>query len=244
MPGALNVPLDHIRRALPDIRRAAEHGDVLVVCASGARSENACRILADHRIPAATLSGGTTAWAADGHELHSARGTTRATWGDGTSGPLHRRNRRPARPPAGRPPPPGVPDPLGLSIAVGLVFSALTNTCGMAAILAKLPHNRPRPRRPRPHTGRAPRPLNSRGSASTRTGWRRFGAIRRRCPRPAVSRPCRNRTHNQRIKSPGRERVGSAAHAEASSARPSRSARTWPCMRRSLNGRRKNGQLC
>ncbi|MFI9190593.1 rhodanese-like domain-containing protein [Streptomyces californicus] len=142
--GALNVPLDHIRRALPDIRRAAEHGDVLVVCASGARSENACRILADHRIPAATLSGGTTAWAADGHELHSARGTTRATWG------MERQVRFTA----------GTVVLLGLllgallhpafqilsaGIAVGLVFSALTNTCGMAAILAKLPHNRPRP---------------------------------------------------------------------------------------------------
>ncbi|HSX99534.1 MAG TPA: transporter, partial [Streptomyces sp.] len=26
----------------------------------------------------------------------------------------------------------------------GLVFSALTNTCGMARILAKLPHNQPK----------------------------------------------------------------------------------------------------
>lgn len=31
---------------------------------------------------------------------------------------------------------------LSAGIAAGLVFSALTNTCGMAAILAKLPHNR------------------------------------------------------------------------------------------------------
>ncbi|KOG79711.1 MULTISPECIES: rhodanese-like domain-containing protein [Streptomyces] len=144
VPGALNVPLHHIRRALPDIRRTAEHGDVLVVCASGARSENACRILADHRIPAATLSGGTTAWAADGHELHRAQGPTRATWG------MERQVRFTA----------GTVVLLGLllgvlihpafqilsaGIAVGLVFSALTNTCGMAAILAKLPHNRPRP---------------------------------------------------------------------------------------------------
>jgi hypothetical protein len=30
-------------------------------------------------------------------------------------------------------------------IAGGLVFSALTDTCGMAALLARLPHNRPRP---------------------------------------------------------------------------------------------------
>lgn len=38
--------------------------------------------------------------------------------------------------------PPSSSSPCG--IAGGLVFSALTNTCGMAAMLAKLPHNRPR----------------------------------------------------------------------------------------------------
>jgi hypothetical protein len=32
---------------------------------------------------------------------------------------------------------------LSAGIAGGLVFSAATNTCGMAAMLAKLPHNRP-----------------------------------------------------------------------------------------------------
>ncbi|MEU2064770.1 DUF2892 domain-containing protein [Streptomyces sp. NPDC013455] len=33
---------------------------------------------------------------------------------------------------------------LSAGVAGGLVFSALTNTCGMAKILAKLPHNRPK----------------------------------------------------------------------------------------------------
>lgn len=33
---------------------------------------------------------------------------------------------------------------LSAGIAAGLVFSAVTNTCGMAAVLAKLPYNRPR----------------------------------------------------------------------------------------------------
>lgn len=33
---------------------------------------------------------------------------------------------------------------LSAAIGTGLVFSAATNTCGMAAILAKLPHNQPR----------------------------------------------------------------------------------------------------
>ncbi|MDF4252956.1 rhodanese-like domain-containing protein [Streptomyces sp. WMMB303] len=143
LPGALNVPLDRIQRALPDIRQAADRGDVLVVCASGARSENACRILAENGVETATLSGGTGAWAADGHDLHRPQGDGRATWG------MERQVRFTA----------GTAVLLGLllgllvhpafqllsaGIAAGLVFSALTNTCGMAAMLAKLPHNRPR----------------------------------------------------------------------------------------------------
>ena len=33
---------------------------------------------------------------------------------------------------------------LSAGLAGGLVFSALTDTCGMAVVLGKLPHNRPR----------------------------------------------------------------------------------------------------
>ncbi|WMX48182.1 rhodanese-like domain-containing protein [Streptomyces roseicoloratus] len=143
LPGALNIPLDRIRRALPDIRQATDRGDVLVVCASGARSANACKILAENGVTAATLSGGTGAWAADGHGLHRPQGASRATWG------MERQVRLTA----------GVIVLLGLllglvvhpafqlvsaGIAGGLVFSALTGTCGMAAMLARLPHNRPR----------------------------------------------------------------------------------------------------
>ncbi|MGW4217340.1 rhodanese-like domain-containing protein [Streptomyces bacillaris] len=143
LPGALNIPLDHIQRALPDIRDAAHRKDVLVVCASGARSENACKILAENGITTTTLSGGTGAWAADGHELHRPQALPRTVWG------MERQVRLTA----------GALVLLGLllgalihpafqvlsvGIAGGLVFSALTNTCGTAAVLAKLPHNRPR----------------------------------------------------------------------------------------------------
>ncbi|MFH9861112.1 rhodanese-like domain-containing protein [Streptomyces sp. NPDC017202] len=144
LPGAVNIPLDHIRRALPEIRHAAERGDVLVVCASGARSENACKLLAEQGIDTATLVGGTGAWAAEGHDLQTpAACDTRAGWS------MERQVRFTA----------GSLVLLGLllgllvhpalllvsaGIAGGLVFSALTNTCGMAALLGKLPHNRPR----------------------------------------------------------------------------------------------------
>jgi rhodanese-related sulfurtransferase len=144
LPGALNIPLDHVRRALPEIRHAADRGDVLVVCASGARSENACKLLSEQGIQTATLAGGTSAWAADGHDLHRpAACDTRAGWS------MERQVRFTA----------GAVVLLGLvlgllvhpafqllaaGIAGGLVFSAVTDTCGMAAILGKLPHNRPR----------------------------------------------------------------------------------------------------
>ncbi|MDH6612675.1 rhodanese-related sulfurtransferase [Streptomyces sp. SAI-208] len=144
LPGALNIPLDHLRRALPEIRHAAERGDVLVVCASGARSENACKLLAEQGVTTATLAGGTGAWAAQGHDLHTpAACATRSGWS------MERQVRFTA----------GGLVLLGMvlgllvhpllllisaGVAGGLVFSALTNTCGMAVVLGKLPHNRPR----------------------------------------------------------------------------------------------------
>ncbi|MER6560006.1 rhodanese-like domain-containing protein [Streptomyces sp. NPDC001027] len=144
LPGAWNIPLDHVRRALPEIRHAARRGDVLVVCASGARSENACRLLAEQGVATATLAGGTGAWTAEGHDLHTpAAGDTRALWS------MERQVRFTA----------GCMVLLGLvlgqfvhpalllisaGIAGGLVFSAVTNTCGMAVLLGRLPHNRPR----------------------------------------------------------------------------------------------------
>ncbi|WP_181788610.1 rhodanese-like domain-containing protein [Streptomyces phytophilus] len=145
LPGAVNIPLDHVRGALDDIRHAAERRDLLVVCASGARSESACKLLAEQGVTAATLVGGTGAWAAAGHDLHTpAACDTRAGWS------MERQVRFTA----------GSVVLLGLllgvlvhpalllipaAIAGGLVFSALTNTCGMAVVLGKLPHNRPRP---------------------------------------------------------------------------------------------------
>ncbi|MFI9123756.1 rhodanese-like domain-containing protein [Streptomyces bikiniensis] len=143
LPGALNIPLNRIEDALPELRGAADRGEVLVVCASGARSENACRTLAGHGVTAATLAGGTGAWAAGGHDLHRPGGGPRTSWA------MERQVRLTA----------GAVVLLGLllgllvhpafqllsaGIAAGLVLSAVTDTCGMAAVLGRLPHNRPR----------------------------------------------------------------------------------------------------
>lgn len=126
------------------MRHAAERGDVLVVCASGARSENACKLPAEQGIATAVLAGGTGAWAGEGHDLHTpAACHPRSGWS------MERQVRFTA----------GSPVLLGLvlgplvhpalplisaGIAGGLVFFALTDTCGMAVTLGKLPHNRPR----------------------------------------------------------------------------------------------------
>ncbi|MER5897649.1 rhodanese-like domain-containing protein [Streptomyces sp. NPDC001876] len=139
VPGALNIPLDRLGEAVPALKAASARGSLLMVCASGARSTQACEVLARADIEAVTLTGGTSAWAGDGHGLDRPEGG-RAIW------PMERQVRLAAgslvvagllagrRFPAAR--------WLSAGIGSGLVFSAVTNTCGMAAALAKLPHNR------------------------------------------------------------------------------------------------------
>ncbi|MFB7467536.1 rhodanese-like domain-containing protein [Streptomyces sp. NPDC056224] len=140
LPGAHNIPLDHLDAALPALRTAADRGALLVVCASGARSATACERLADQGINAATLTGGTSAWVQLGHDTHRPAGA-RTAWAMDRqvriaagslvlTGLLAGQRWSAAR-------------WLSAGVAGGLVFSALTNTCGMSKILARLPHNQP-----------------------------------------------------------------------------------------------------
>ncbi|MEU6862792.1 rhodanese-like domain-containing protein [Streptomyces sp. NPDC046876] len=143
VPSAVNVPLERVEGSLAELRSAAESGPLLLVCASGARSEKGAALLASHGIAAASLTGGTRAWAAAGHRLEHppGPGPVRAVWG------MERQVRFTA----------GALVLLGLAlgllvhpafqllsagIAGGLVFSALTDTCGMAVALGRLPFNR------------------------------------------------------------------------------------------------------
>jgi rhodanese-related sulfurtransferase len=141
LPGALNIPLDRLHSALPVLGGAG--AELLLVCRSGARSANACALLAEHGVPAATLTGGTVAWAERGHELRRPAGGTRAGWS------MERQVRLTAGALVLAGLGLGLLHPawqlLSAGVAGGLVFSALTDTCGMAALLSKLPHNRPRP---------------------------------------------------------------------------------------------------
>lgn len=139
VPGAHNVPLDRMAEALPALKAAAARGALLVVCASGVRSTRAAEILADADIASTTLTGGTSAWESAGHDVDRPAGA-KAVW------PMERQVRFAAgslvvagvlagrRFPAAR--------WLSAGVGSGLVFSAVSNTCGMAAVLSKLPHNR------------------------------------------------------------------------------------------------------
>ncbi|MFJ2597099.1 rhodanese-like domain-containing protein [Streptomyces erythrochromogenes] len=142
LPGALNIPLDQISRAPPAVRHAADRGDILLVCASGARSDSARKTLAEHGIDTATLTGGTGAWAAAGHDLHRPEGASRAVWG------MERQVRLTAGALVLAGLGLGLLHPafrlLSAAVAGGPAFSALTDSCGMAGVLARLPHNRPR----------------------------------------------------------------------------------------------------
>ncbi|KOU70343.1 rhodanese-like domain-containing protein [Streptomyces diastaticus] len=140
LPGAHNIPLDRLDEAADALKKAAQRAPLLIVCASGARSAKGCEKLAAQGIAATTLDGGTSAWVAGGQETERPVGA-RATW------PMDRQVRLAA----------GTLVLTGFlaglawtpahwlsgAIGAGLVFSGATNTCGMAAALAKLPHNRP-----------------------------------------------------------------------------------------------------
>ncbi|WP_328908236.1 rhodanese-like domain-containing protein [Streptomyces sp. NBC_00234] len=140
LPGAHNVPLDRLDEASRALKDAGARTPLLVVCASGARSARGCAQLARLGIEAATLAGGTSGWAAAGHPVERPAGS-RSTW------PMDRQVRLAAGSLvlvgflAGAVWPPAYW--VSGAVGAGLVFSGVTNTCGMAALLAKLPHNRP-----------------------------------------------------------------------------------------------------
>lgn len=143
LPGAVNLPLDSLVALLPELREAADRRELFVVCAAGARSVTACERLADAGIAAVGVTGGTDGWRAAGLPLETSPGEGRAVWA------MDRQVRFAAgslvllgltlgrRAPRGR--------LLSVGVASGLVYSGLSNTCGMAAVLGKLPFNRPRP---------------------------------------------------------------------------------------------------
>lgn len=136
IPGATSVPMDEIESRLADL---SAHAPVVLVCHSGQRAEMCRSLVESRRANASYLAGGTSAWIEAGLPVVS---SSKARWS------LERQ----VRLGAGSLVLAGVilgafVDPLWLLVSgfvgAGLTFAGLTDICGMALVLAKLPWNGP-----------------------------------------------------------------------------------------------------
>ena len=59
IPGARNLPLETLGAHLDEL---PEEGEIVLVCARGARAEEAQAVLAEHHIVSSVLAGGMVAW--------------------------------------------------------------------------------------------------------------------------------------------------------------------------------------
>ena len=136
IPGSYNVPLDTLAEHAADLADV-EH-PVVLVCQSGGRATQAHGTLRDAgKLRLHILEGGMTAWrSADGDVVESASGR----WA------MDRQVRLVAGSLvlAGLVASVAVPKVKWLAggVASGLVYSAVSNTCAMGDVLAKLPYNR------------------------------------------------------------------------------------------------------
>lgn len=136
IPGAYNVPLDRIEEYADELGRT-DAENLVLVCRSGNRAEEAREALAANGVPEArVLDGGITAWREEGREIEEGR----KRWsierqvrftagflvvGGAALGGL-------------------VSEAFyGLSafVGAGLMFAALTDTCAMGLLIARMPHN-------------------------------------------------------------------------------------------------------
>ncbi|MFJ1569341.1 rhodanese-like domain-containing protein [Streptomyces erythrochromogenes] len=136
IPGAYNVPLDTLREHRAELLTHLDE-DVVLVCRSGARAAQAEQALAEAGLPnLRVLDGGMMAWEAAGSPVN--RGEAR--WD------LERQVRLIAGSIVLVTGVVGVFVPgahlIGTAIGAGLTFAALSNTCAMGMMLAKLPYNR------------------------------------------------------------------------------------------------------
>lgn len=136
IPGSYNVPLDTLREHRAELRHHLDQ-DVILICRSGARAAQAERALAEAGLPnLRVLDGGVMAWESAGGPL--------------TRGPERWDLERQVRLVAGALVlvtgiaglfVPGL-HLIGTAVGAGLTVAALTNTCAMGMLPAKLPYNR------------------------------------------------------------------------------------------------------
>ncbi|TVR71387.1 MAG: DUF2892 domain-containing protein [Sphaerobacteraceae bacterium] len=137
IPGSYNVPLDLLSEHRSELTSSVDQ-PVILVCASGMRAKQADNALRDAGLESITvLEGGINAWeqrgqpVVKGQQKWSLERQVRLVAGSlvvaGAVGGLF------------------VWQPLtllSLFVGGGLAFAGITNTCGMAMLLAKLPYNR------------------------------------------------------------------------------------------------------
>ncbi|XUL85385.1 rhodanese-like domain-containing protein [Streptomyces galilaeus] len=136
IPGSYNVPLDTLREHRDELLHHLDE-DVVLICRSGGRAAQAEQALAEAGLPnLRILEGGVLAWETAGGPLNHSP----ARWD------LERQVRLVAG---------GIVLLSGLAtlvmpglyligtaVGAGLTVAALTNTCAMGMLLAKLPYNR------------------------------------------------------------------------------------------------------
>lgn len=136
IPGSYNVPLDTLREHREELRRHLDE-DVVLVCRSGNRAVQAEKALAEVGLPGLrVLDGGMAGWEASGAPVRRGR----QTW------QLERQVRLVAGAIVATsvigsalfPPLKWV----AAGIGSGLVFAAVSDTCAMGMLLAKMPWNR------------------------------------------------------------------------------------------------------
>lgn len=136
IPGAYNVPLDLLQEHRDEIAQHLDE-DVVLVCRSGQRATTAGETLRDAGLPnVSILDGGMTAWQDKGFGVR--RGVQR--WD------LERQVRLVAGSIVLSSILGSIASPklkwVAAGIGAGLTIAALTNTCAMGMMLAKLPYNR------------------------------------------------------------------------------------------------------
>ncbi|MEO3805648.1 rhodanese-like domain-containing protein [Nonomuraea sp. B1E8] len=136
IPGSYNVPLDLLREHRDELRaHLDEH--VVLVCRSGRRAAAAGQSLATAGLPGLrVLAGGVTAWQAAGAPVATGRPRwelerqVRLVAGSIVLGSVLTSTVLPRA------------KWVAAAIGGGLTFAALSNTCTMGMLLAKLPYNR------------------------------------------------------------------------------------------------------
>jgi len=134
--GSVNIPVDELDHVIAELRQVG--AELVVVCHSGARAASACdRLRAGGVGRLRRLHGGVAAWEQAGGPLNRGRRRwslerqVRLVAGSIVASSILISVRHPgARFVAG-------------AIGAGLTFAAVSDTCALGSVLAKLPHNRP-----------------------------------------------------------------------------------------------------